>query len=226
MIKNHSISYSPLYDGHIIDISLAVILFYCTGHKDFACDWLEIMIDKCNFAYQFSSYFPICTDSFEDLIDIFLGKSKSKNDLTQLSSLFPIIAEWLYILHNERAYNKLSAMLKGCLSHTNLQMWFPDEDTENFLFKENASYNSGVVYHSICLPEKMSDLQMEIKAISKRVYDTNNISCIKLGMPILALIACRHFRTPVFSAFWHDLVLLKENQQPTESVDELSGKRS
>ena len=216
MIENHSISGSPPYDGHIIDISLAIILLYCTGHGDFASNWVEKIVDKCHFAYKFGKYYPICTDSFEDLIDMSMGNSRSKKELTEISSMFPILAEWIYLLNNENAYLKLSDMLKECLSHTNLQMWFPDKDTENLLFKENASNNSGKTYHSICLPEKMSDLQSEIESVSKVVYSASNISCFKFSMPLLALIASRHFRTPVLPIFWHNIVISKENEQPPE----------
>ena len=68
------------------------------------------------------------------------------------------------------------------------------------------------MYCSIKLPKEMSDLRADIIALQQKVFDARKLSCIQRGMPMLAFIASRHYRTPMIPFLWQDNLLRDESQ--------------
>ena len=115
-------------------------------------------------------------------------------------------------------YEAFRNAVTSIFSETDLQLWFPDESTEEHLYRENAG-RTGAMLHSIQLPETLA----EFKAHSSRLHHKNrafeSLSCFAQGWPILGLIASRHFRAPVIPAYWQEAV---NGQPPQPDQDELS----
>lgn len=205
LIRNNPAAKLPCYDGHAIDICLALLLLYCTNHKKEATEWIEELVGKISFAYRIGRHFPIASDSYEDLIDMEVGVSESKEKLMNCSTLFPILAQWCAIFDIPDIYKILRQNIEKFFTETTLQLWYPDEETENLLYKSNAS-RSGATIAPIHLPENLEDVRDHMRRIQDNVLAPSEISCIAKGFPVIGLIASRHFRTPVIPFFWQSLV--------------------
>lgn len=215
-IQNNPIIRSPTFDGHAIEIELALTVFAAVPrYHDVARGWLKEMIGKISFAYKWGCHYPVSTDSYDDLLDMNFRVSKDMKDLTALSTLFPLIAEWCLLLDYREGYDHLVSELAKTFSHTDLQLWFPDATTDEFLYKTNAGQHSGATYCSMTCPANMDDLRAEIIALQDKVFDARELSCMKKGMPVLALISSRNFRTPVIPLLWQQHILAKANNPDT-----------
>ncbi|MFC4877585.1 hypothetical protein [Microbulbifer halophilus] len=94
-IDNHPSTHSPCYDGHIIDMSVAIYLLCCLGEKEFVDGWIQNTIQSVAFSYhQMGKYFPIDNDSFEDLVGFTEGETVEWSSLFKMSTLIPILAQW------------------------------------------------------------------------------------------------------------------------------------
>lgn len=215
LIKNNPIALSPIYDGHATEISLVLMVFYSLPkYHDVARQWIDTMIGKISFSYTWGSHYPVSSDSYDDLIEMEFRFSKSKTDLTQLSTLFPILAEWCLLYRAPDLYKRLRQVVTTIFSHTDLQMWFPDAQTDDHLYKANAGRESGATYCSMKLPETLDELEVEVATANKKVFDARELSCIKEGMPMLAMISSRHHRTPMVPYLWQRLILDNKPDTP------------
>jgi len=97
-------------------------------------------------------------------------------------------------------------------------MWFPNEGTEELLFRRNASTPGGKVFGSR-LPETLEGL----KALMARLLERSTfakLSCVEQGWPVLGLIASRHFRTPLMPEYWQQGVCTPSAPAPPEGDPE------
>jgi hypothetical protein len=161
---------------------------------------------RISFAYKVGRHFPIASDSYDDLIDMAVGESRPKEKLMDLSTVLPMLAEWCAILELPDVYARLRDAAENVFKVTNLQLWYPGEQTDNYLYKSNASIQSGSTYHSISLPESLERLKERIRQVQSQTVGPKEISCVAHGFPSLALIGSRHFRTPVLPFFWQRLI--------------------
>jgi hypothetical protein len=94
MIKNHKGLYNPVYDEHIIDISLALYFLELWNEVEFIDEWVYNLISHIEFAYYKGNYFPIDTNSFDDLVECNLGDKKDTKEYIKTSTLIPTLAFW------------------------------------------------------------------------------------------------------------------------------------
>src|SRR5258708_11512679 len=66
-VNTHPITGSPCYDNQCIDISLGLLLFCFTNRQEAAKKWLDELTGRLTYAYRVGKWFPVSTDSFDDL---------------------------------------------------------------------------------------------------------------------------------------------------------------
>ena len=198
MIKNHKGLLNPVYDEHIIDISLAIHLLELFEEKEFIEEWIMQMINHIRFALIQSKYFPIDTNDFDDLVELNIYKDIDKKEFLKTSTLIPILAFWCIKLNLEEAYKFINETIKEFYNETTLQIWFPDEDLENFVYKENAALQSGYVFAPINLRENINEMKELINKIKEKGHF---VELKNKKIPILYLISSRHFRMPILLHF-------------------------
>lgn len=199
MITNHKTLLNPVYDEHIIDIGQAISLLSTFGEIEFIDNWLHEMLEHIDFAYSgYGKYFPIYTDSFDDLVGINISQTVPKEESVQISTLLAVIMLWCMELGLIENYKLLKDMIKSTFKQTTLQVWYPDDSTDTFLYTKNAAYHSGFTDAPIVLSDKISDTHARINTIFDRTIKLNDLTCIKYHFPSLFFIASRHFRTPLF----------------------------
>jgi len=213
LILNNPSAHTPLYDGHIIDITLAILALRFTGYGKEAAQWIGELGPRVVFAYRIEQNFPVWTDSFEDLVERKYGGTKSKEELTEISTLLPILAEWYGVFGLEEEYASFRVAAHEAFEHSNFQIWYPGESTDEELYRRNAGFQSGNTLHSIVLPESLEDLRDQVEQAREKSSAPESISCIQRGFPVLAFISSRHFRTPVLPLFWQSMLLENEEEE-------------
>ena len=194
MIKNHKGLYNPVYDEHIIDISLALYFLELWNEVEFIDEWIYSLISHIEFAYYQGNYFPIDTNNFEDLVECNLGEKKEKKEYITTSILIPTLAFWCVKLGLIENYKYLYKVSQEIYKDTTLQIWFADNELEKYVYKTNASFESGYVFAPLPMYEnisQMGDIAEKLRN-SKHLFKLENVE-----MPILYFISSRYFRMPV-----------------------------
>jgi len=207
LIHNNKSSYNPLFDGHVIDICLGLLLLNFANRKGEAEQWLSSLFQSIILNYKLRKKFPILSDSYEDLVDI---EVESTYTNFEASTLLSVMFEWCVVLNLPNGYRNARDSVISTFPDVNLQTWYPDEDIEQYMYKGNALVESGSMRHSILLPDDFNNFKKQILEELKREEHPDKLSFIINGMPIIGLIASRHFRTPVFPFFWRAYI---QNEQ-------------
>lgn len=233
LIKNHGCSGSPCYDGQVIDITLALLFLHATKRAPFAKEWIRELTGRLTFGFRVGRWFPISTDSFDDLMDLEInGMDSDLSKLKETSWMIPTIAQWAAILGEDAAYKSLVGLQENVLKETCFQLWYPDKDTDEISYGGPAQFESGVSEAPVVLPATAAEMRRNIRRtrtespVSTRVRS----SATEAGIPFLDFVACRHFRTPLDPAHWqvlsseigeveNTMVPPKEDSEPSEEKE-------
>jgi len=211
VIKNNRRSFSPCYDSHAIDITLGLLILYFMDRTDIALNWMNELFHRITLAYQLGDHFPIDSDDYEDLMSMVFDHSATNKHLMTLSTLLPTLAEWYALIGEQQEYSDFREAVKAKCSGVNLQLWYPDRNTESELYGTNTARNTGRMHTSISLPEDIESLRQQMQDSLQRQTSFVQMSMIKHSFPILGLIASRHFRSPVIPAYWQSLISGRDN---------------
>ena len=206
LIENNPPAASPRFDGHAIDIALGLLALNDAGLRAFAAGWIEDTCARILLAYKLGKHFPIYTDSYDDLVAMHVDQAPPKERLMRLSTLLPMLAHWHTVLDMDAEYEAFRNSVVETFDGTTLQLWFPLENTEKHLYRENAGFASGTVMAPIGLPATLDELRAHIVRLHVERWEFEGLSCFAQGWPILGLIASRHHRTPVIPAYWQRAV--------------------
>ena len=202
LINNNVGAAAPRFDGHATDVSLGLLALDEADLRPQAAAWVGDLGMRASFAYRVGRHFPICTDSYDDLIATHAGRAPPKEKLMGLSTLLPMLAHWHAVLGMAEPYEAFRENVVETFAQTTLQLWFPDEDTEDHLYRENAGFSSGTTMAPIRLPATLDELRVHIARLRETRREAEDLSCFAQGWPVLGLIASRHYRTPVIPAYW------------------------
>jgi hypothetical protein len=192
--KNPS-SLNPRYDEQCIEINMGMILLVETGLFGVAKSWLCQLIDRLILNVKMARFFPLDHSNPEKL-----EVEKSSNQ--KASVLGPMLLEWCIVLKQFDYYRELKAFLKNELPNLNLQLWFPDEETEKFMFFSDASAQSGCALISINFPDKPEEAQMFMAEEQVLLNEEQEFKFNKAGLSFLPFLSSRHFRTYPFPNSW------------------------
>ena len=76
--------------------------------------------------------------------------------------LLPLLAEWAVILNEPGLYDLVKKMISENYPEIDLQIWFPESTSEDFLYTTNMSRKSG---HAKCSIELYDDVEKYKKEI-------------------------------------------------------------
>lgn len=207
LIGNNPSALTPCYDEHAIDISIGLLALVEADLEGPATEWVEQLAGRIPFAYGvLGHHFPIATDAYEDLVAMKVGEAPPKEELMEMSTLLPVLAHWHAVLDMPVSYQAFAEQVREIFSETNLQMWYPGESTDEYLYRRNAGRKSGIQFSDIELPGDLDSLRSQINRLEEERREYEDLSCVEYGWPVLSLIASRHFRTPVLPVFWQQYV--------------------
>jgi len=211
-IDNHSSVSSPVYDDHIIEIVLALILLSNFNEIHYIENWIDEIINRIEFAYRvLKKYFPVDTDSLEDAILFLSPNTKKKENMMKTSTLLIILLQFSAVLRLDSLYKKIVEIISRSFKDTTLQIWFPDDTTDDFMYIENAGYSSGLAFIINTMPDNSEDMNKLLLESNKKYIVKDSISAIKQGFMVLPLIASRHFRMPVLPLYWSMYIDVTKN---------------
>ena len=209
LLANNPMSGSPCFDDHSNEISMALLLFYHTGYFGDAKKWLRTLVGRITYSFANGRNFPAGTDSLDDLIEYNAEPTDRRREkLIAVSTLLPSLAQWLVVFKIESSYLHLLSY-KESFKDTCMQLWYPDEMTDEHLYFEPAQYESGTSEAPIQFPSTMSQFADQVIKIvnSKHFIEIDEQDFAKNGVPLLDLIANRHFRTPVHPLYWQRIIV-------------------
>lgn len=207
-LKSHRCSGSPCYDGQSTDIALALMLFFLSGRVGYAKSWLHELIDRLAFGFSAGRWFPISTDSFDDLVAF--GIDRNDVDLAKLketSWMIPTVAQWAAALGEDEEYAHLVKLRINVLKDTCFQLWYPDQKTDEIMYRAPAHFETGISEAPVDLPPTAEEMRANMKRTrtDSPVKEPAESSASKSGLGWLDFIASRHFRMPVDPVFWQKL---------------------
>lgn len=214
LLENNPISGSPIFDGHVIDITLGLLLLHSTGYKSQAQNWLAELVKRIDYTFKIKRNFPICTDSTDDLVEATVfGDDELRARLMRTSWLLPTLAVWAVILERDDLYSVIERNSKTDYPEICLQLWHPTQELPKHLYFHMAQYQCGESEAPIKLPDTVEEFRDRIQAVlnSSRHNIIESSPAWKEGVPAIDLVACRHFRTPVAPFLWYQL-LRNDNQ--------------
>lgn len=221
LIENNSSAHSPRYDEHGIDIVLGLLTLKSINYRqDLAADWVIRISQTIIRGYKLGKNFPIASDSYEQLVALQFDQAPFKEKLMQLSTILPMLADWYAIFDLEAEYLSFQEAVTNVLASTDLQYWFPDETTDEYLYACNAGYESGLTVSSVKLTESIEKHKLLVVRLLEKHQGFKDISCFTHGFPFLSLISSRHFRTPVIPTFWQCEVLAPKPLEDIKVTDE------
>jgi hypothetical protein len=207
LILRNPAAFTPLYDNHANNIASALIVLQLAGESNFIQTWVIGLGNMmCTAYYSLGFYFPIHTNSYNDLVSIKFGKAPPKHEFIKASTILPMLADWYAIADLSNDYQNFENNVNKIFSHTNFMLWYPDENSEDFLYVTNAGYCSGVGV-SLQIHSSIEDIQKRgINLLSNQENICHNMSCFIFGLFSLTAIASRHFKTPIFPILWQQFL--------------------
>jgi hypothetical protein len=94
----------------------------------------------------------------------------------------------------------LEELVTGPLAHCTLQLWLPDEESEQHFYLNSAAHGEAI--SDLPVSDGGRDLLRILEAACKSANGFNGLSAIRKGCFPLILTACRHYRLPVPPQYW------------------------
>lgn len=197
LINNHEATKAPLYDSHSIEICEVIFFLSLFSEFEFIEDWITKIITNVSFAYNnLGRYFPINSDSFDDLVTLNITGTDNKSEFISISTLLPLLAQWCAVLNLKKTYDLIRNTIKETFPETTLQIWYPDNKTDNFIYCCNAALYSGAVDAPFIIPETIEEMKEQIIKVQKNTIRIDELSSINHSLFVLPIISSRLFRTP------------------------------
>ena len=211
---------SPLCDDFAIEIALFMMLArVCNATEDVA-DYVEEIAQRLQFSLYRRFCYPITETHYHDLIEHAEHSHQGSEDYlkehTSGSVLYPLIVAWLDRLGLTDARDGLAACIERRLSHTTQQVWVPDKDTDERVWRGDPYHGTAVTLEECKIPQDYAAL-VERSMTDNDAYD--NLSTTKSRLWPILLMACRHFRLPVPPHKWFDETDKSETREDLSQND-------
>lgn len=210
LISNNGPAFNPPYDEHINEIELGLLLFVLLDRRGDAIRWIAEIANQIEFAFmRLGRRFPVYISSYETLVELEVGETEPE---MPSSTLLTALAEWAVVLQRADLYQHIREIIDRTFSDTDLQVWYPDEETEEKLYRQNAS-RTGTMHTSISLPDGFEAFKEFIVQERKKEEGAPLYSAVEQSLMPLELLASRHFRTPLHPRIRRDLMGLSQEEE-------------
>ena len=229
LINNNPALLLPVKDEQAIDISIVLLaLAIDGGNRDFILSWLREMLARARFAYKAHWRYPSVLHSYTQLLEHpRLRDEGYRKHLTSGSILYPLIALWAALLHDEQLYSEV-AQVQALMPHCTYQFWYPDEHSEDHLYQNSNDHGAALV--NLALNTSTEAFLAQVFGECEQTRHFAELSAVKYRWWPLIIVACRHYRLPLPL---HLLIGLREQEQTndndaaaTESTDNVREERA
>jgi hypothetical protein len=206
LIRNNSALYLPLQDQQAIDIALFLMFtgIVGAGLAD-ADDWLNKMTNLLSLAVRTHGRYPCVFTEYRDLVSHPHARTDEyRKEATSGSVLIPLIAAFLSAFGNHAALEGLVKLKANELQHCTLQLWMPDETSEDKIYIGDKDH--GITLLNLPISPDGKELLQILQTACVKTASCDELSAISAGHWPIVLTACRHFRYPVPPQFWLNMV--------------------
>jgi len=206
LIRNNQILLSPIADSQSIDISLA--LMFLTMQERWqpgAANYAGNLVQRTAFAFRTHNKYPTIHDDYRALI-VHPRESTDayREGETKGSTLFPLLSLWTSSLGETESADFLASFCEEYLKHCNMQMWLPDQDSEEKLYLGDDRHGACLNNVPITNDGAKAMAMLETECAGKTAFD--GLSTIRLGHWPLVALASRHYRLPLPPKLWLGLL--------------------
>jgi hypothetical protein len=202
LINNNRALFLPLQDQQAIDIALFLhLVAVVDGSRRDAGVWLHEMVDRLAFAVRTHDCYPCVLRDYRDLAaHPREATDEYRKEVTPGSILIPLLAAFLSTLGDHQALETLTALKTTELHHSTLQLWMPDQASEDGIYI--GTHDHGLAVCDLPLSPTGSELLAIVRDACNRAQDFKELSAVAAGYWPIVLTACRHHRFPVPPQFW------------------------
>lgn len=211
-IQNNRSRHRPLLDNHSIDIFLGLWPLLLTGHTDFAKWWLRDILEHLAIRNQLLGRLPELRNNIDAVIEYEATDERPVGYVDSSSMLIYMLFELCLLLNAEELYLNYRAMSKD----VNFQVWYPPENVEEILYSREVFEGDTEVIHG--LPASFEEFRLDVQA--RHQFDRMDYSPITKGLPLILLLANKHFRTPVFPLWWRKPIFSCPSEVEAEELEE------
>lgn len=206
LFNNNAIVDYPRSDDQLIEWSLVFTLLF---RLDLQKEIRKIMISLNNHmahAQLFFNIAPVFNNSADKIFQLDSLTAKRVKYNYGSSSILTMLFEWTVVLDDEPLFNAFYTLKDKVFNKVQLVQWFPDDQTEKYLFTENAVPVSG---YCLTIPT-IEDSFDKYKEWLLRDYIFNcqevKFKFVQESLLSVGLIASRHYRTYVFPYYWRSRI--------------------
>lgn len=202
LILNNPVLFLPIKDDQAIDISIAVMLLMTdtNNHNDIKL-WLSELVNRASFSYQIHGQYPCNLHRYSELLEHPQQNDESyRQEITNGSILFPMIAFWAGLLGDKKLYTQVQTVKEKYLAHCNFQFCYPDESSEEHLYINSDIH--GATLSNICINQPIDEFLKQVFGECEKNTYFKTLSAAENGLWPIILIACRHYRFPVPVNLW------------------------
>jgi len=202
LILNNPVLFLPIKDDQAIDISIAVMLLMtdANNHNDIKL-WLSELVNRASFSYQIHGQYPCNLDSYSELLEHPQQNNENyRQEITNGSILFPMIAFWAGLLSDNKLYTQVQTVKEKHLAHCNFQFCYPDESSEEHLYINSDMH--GATLSNACINQPMDAFLKQVFGECEKTPHFKTLSAVENGLWPIILIACRHYRFPAPINLW------------------------
>lgn len=194
IIEYNPTTLSPLRDDYAFEFSMISLFLLQVGERSFLHDWIFKMLRKQEIHFITGRGYPSIGLSYADLYEHMQTghDDEYRKRVLVASVLFPMIAYVSAIADFDDCFEKLQKLRDTYLPNCDLQMWFPDADTDKYFYRNRRIH--GKSRTSIQIVDK--------NALIKRVADDCEkspfaFSCAHYLYQGLVYLGCRCYRYPL-----------------------------
>ena len=120
--------------------------------------------------------------------------------------LLPLLAEWAVILNEPGLYDLVKKMISENYPEIDLQIWFPESTSEDFLYTTNMSRKSGHAKCSIELYDDVEKYKKEMLEEKTLFCEEKEFSIFSQYFYYLGYLSSRHYRSNLLPLFWREFL--------------------
>lgn len=205
VLNNNGILRNPIMDSHSIEVSLVCFFLTLRGRMDAIRDWVAQVLPACVFALRTNAGYPCVHSEYHQLSEH--PRPRSDKDYfekaTAGSTLFPTLCVWLRLADASATFDGIPEFISQQLAHCTLQLWVPNEDSEEHLYTNSDMHGLAVL--GLPITETCDELlEIVFEECRNNQERFNSLSAIQFGYWPMVLAACRHHRICVPVTMWSD----------------------
>lgn len=198
LIFNNPMLCTPYKDDQTIDITIAVFFLSLNkaNHNNIRT-WLSKMSEMILFLFKTDSCYPSNLHNYYELIEHPREKTEEyRKEVTKGSILYPMLAVFAGLFNLDDVYNNIQYICSEYLSHCTLQLWYPDQISEQYFYNNEQMHGAAFAEINLKTISKEKFLEMILNECDE-MSDFYELSAVKNNFWPIIMIACRYYRLPI-----------------------------